>query len=108
LMQLLSLCIFLSQLLRLLPQSFSVFFFNVYFIFEPWFCVFCLFLSDGVAFPYIFYLIKETFYFQDFWLILFSDVLHIIVQFLFLILCSFLFFIYLFLIVSFVSLWCLF
>jgi hypothetical protein len=43
LMELLSSCIFLSQLLRLLLKSSSVFLFNIYFIFEPWDSVFPLF-----------------------------------------------------------------
>jgi hypothetical protein len=61
LMESLSFCTFLLQLLSLLSQSSSVFFFNIYFVFKSWDSVLYLFLSAGMDFPLFFILFKEIF-----------------------------------------------
>jgi hypothetical protein len=54
LMESLSSCIFLSQLLSCLTKISSIFFFSFYFTFELWHTVFHLFYSAGVAFHCVF------------------------------------------------------
>jgi hypothetical protein len=78
----LSSCIFLSQLL----SCFFCFFCNFYFIFKLWdFVLHCSSLLEWHS--TVFCLSKGTFYFQDFCLILSSEVFHIFVQLLFYIFC---------------------
>jgi hypothetical protein len=50
-------CIFLSQLLSFCLSSLLFLFFNIYFVFEPWYSVFHLFKSAGVVFNCVIYLI---------------------------------------------------
>jgi hypothetical protein len=87
-MELLSSYIFLLQLLSLLPKSSSVFSLISTFLQALRSYLQLVLVSwDGLPL-YFFYLIKGTFYFQDFCLILFSEGFHIFVQLLLYILFS--------------------
>jgi hypothetical protein len=106
LMESLSFCVFLFQLLTLLSKRSSVF--SLIFIFSSSPEILSSTCSSLLQWLFLDFLFDLwNFLFPGFCLILFSEVFHIFVKFLFHILCCLLYIIDLFFIVSFVSFWSL-